>query len=164
MAKKRTAKKAAPQPTRRRARARAVEPGPIPDRIFAQASPFSLGGVSMFEAGPQITSSTVANFNSETDLLRRSAEALRDAGFEILQISQLTINIAGSKAVFERAFNAPIVAEERDVIKPEGPSTATFLECPTTEIPGLIVPRSGPFSELLEGIARFKAAKVKPNF
>jgi hypothetical protein len=107
----------------------------------------------MFSAGAQIHSSTVGNFGSDMDLIRRSATALQEAGFQVLQISSLSINIAGSRKQFEQAFNTSIVAEERPVIKPEGPSTATFLECPSTELPGLIATTNTRFADLLEGVA-----------
>jgi hypothetical protein len=107
----------------------------------------------MFEAGPQITSDTVANFDSEGDLIGNAAAALRDAGFAILQVSAQTINIAGSRELYEQAFNTKIVAEERPVLKPEGPSTATFLESPITDLPGLIDTKGSRFADLLEGVA-----------
>ena len=91
------------------------KPGPIPDVIYAQASPCSQGGVSMFEAGAQINSRTVANFASEGDLVMRAAASLEAAGFRVLQISPTTINIAGSRKTYEQAFNTKIVAEERPV-------------------------------------------------
>ena len=132
------ARKSTKTKTTRAKAGKAPKPWPIPDVIYAQASPHSQGGVSMFEAGGQINSRTIANFSSEPDLTRRAAVALQEAGFKILQISAQTINIAGSRKLYEQAFNSSIVAEERPVIKPEGRTTATFLECPETELPGLI--------------------------
>ena len=126
---------------------------PIPDIIYAQASPHSVGGVSMFDAGASIDASNYANFNSEPDLLNRAAAALADAGFTILQISQQTINIAGSRKTYEAAFSTTITAEERDVIKPTGEDTATFLDSPSTDLPGLIGTRGTRFADLLEGVA-----------
>lgn len=129
------------------------QPGPIPEIIYAQASPHSLGGVSMFSVGGQINASTVQNFSTEPDLQRRAAIALQEAGFQVLQISPQTINIAGSRELFEQAFNTTITAEERPVIKPTGEDTATFLECPATDMPGLIPVGGTRFSDLLEGVA-----------
>ena len=85
----------------------------VPDRIFALASPRSIGGVSMFEGQERISAATVANFFSPPDLVHRAAQRLQDAGFEILQITSMTINIAGSAETYQRAFNTKIVAEER---------------------------------------------------
>ncbi len=133
--------------------AKAQSQSPIPDIIYAQASPHSLGGVSLFEGGARIDSTTYANFNSEPQILNRAALALQEAGFTILQISPQTINIAGPREAYEAAFNTTITAEERDVIKPSGEDTATFLDSPSADLPGLIGTRGTRFSDLLEGVA-----------
>ena len=67
-----------------------------PKLLFANASPLSVGGVSLFEAGAQINYETVANFYSEEKVIYNAVSKLRSAGFEILQVSQATINIAGN--------------------------------------------------------------------
>ena len=132
----------------------APEPGQVPSRIFAQASPHSLGGVSMFDADGRINSHTVVNFHSEPDLMQRAVLRLQDAGFEILQVTETTINIAGAPATYEAAFGAPIVAEERPVLKPgQVETTATFLECHNAERPGLISVAQSRFADVLEGVA-----------
>lgn len=126
----------------------------IPERIFAQVSPRSVGGVSLFDAQEQINSETVSNFLSEEEVIKRAVYRLKDAGFEILHVTQITINIAGSQEIYQRAFNTKIIAEERTVIKEAGKeTTATFLECPDTELPGLIDTKGTPFEEVIEGIA-----------
>lgn len=126
----------------------------VPKRIFAQASPRSVGGVSLFEAGEQINAKTVGNFFSEAETIRRAASKLQDAGFEVLQVSQATINIAGSPKTYERAFKTTIIAEERPTIKAFGTkTTATFLDSPDTELPGLISTARTPFADVLEGVA-----------
>ena len=126
----------------------------IPRLIYAQASPRSLGGVSLFDAQGQINSQTVANFQSEGSLVARAAEQLQQAGFEILQVTSLTINIAGSRETYESAFNTRIIAEERPAIKEFGQeTTATFLDSPDTELPGLIDVRGTAFENVLEGVA-----------
>src|SRR5262249_8937742 len=84
--------------------------GVAPKKLYALASPKSLGGVSMFEAQDRIHSGTVAHFASEPEVITRAVNRLRDAGFEILQISPLMINIAGSISTYERAFNTKIEA------------------------------------------------------
>ncbi len=64
--------KARTRTTRRVAAPKTTKPGAIPRRIFAHASPHSIGGVSMFAAQEQIHAGTVANFTS-----RRRAERIR---------------------------------------------------------------------------------------
>ncbi|MBN1372714.1 MAG: S8 family serine peptidase [Anaerolineaceae bacterium] len=126
----------------------------VPERLFATASPLSVGGVSLFDAGARINANTVANFYSEEKIIYNAVSKLRLAGFEILQISQTTINIAGSLDTYMKAFNTKIVHEERPVIKPGAvEDTATFWECPASELPGLIPAKGTPFEDVLEGVA-----------
>ena len=86
--------------TRRSTRAAAMSPpkdrAGFPRRIFALASPYSLGGISMFEPGALAEADTVANFVSDPELVMRAMHMLQDAGFEVLQANELMINIAGT--------------------------------------------------------------------
>ena len=131
-----------------------LKPGPMPKRIFAQASPKSLGGVSMFEAFGVINEETVLNFQSERLVIDQAANMLAEAGFEVLQVNEYTINIAGTQKTFEQAFATKLQTEERPVIKERGrEDTATFVECPETSIPGLIDTSKTGFRDVLEGVA-----------
>ncbi len=126
----------------------------IPKRIFAQASPISKGGLSIFEADGQLISSNASQFYSDDDVINRAVDRLREAGFEILQVTPLTINIAGPVEIYERAFNTRITAEERDTLKSLGLRTgATFLESPDTNQPGFISTKGTSFEDVLEGVA-----------
>ncbi len=108
----------------------------------------------MLEAGTAADSTTVGNFVSEPDLIQRAAYLLQDAGFEVLQLTSLSINIAGSRDTYERAFETTLVSEERPTLKEGGrEDAATFLDCPTTDISGLIPTAGTRFDEVLEGIA-----------
>jgi subtilisin family serine protease len=131
-----------------------VSKDPVPPKIFAQVSPRSVGGVSMFEGQDQINSTTVFNFFSEGDLVNAAVARLREAGFEILQISPLTINIAGSAATYRKAFSTNIALYDRPVIKEFGKKEiAQFVDSPQTKTPGLIETRGTKFEDLLEGVA-----------
>jgi hypothetical protein len=140
----------------------------MPKRIFAQASPRSIGGVSMFEAMGTINVNTVANFQSEPRLIDEAVNRLRGAGFEILQVTAFTINIAGSQETYEKAFGTKLVIEQREVIKPGAvKDMAEFVECPDTPLPGLIATTGTPFEDVLEGVAieeprYFMAASMFP--
>ena len=126
----------------------------ILDRIFAQASPRSIGGVSLFDAGDQISAETVPNFFSEENIINAAVARLQQAGFEILQVTQTTINIAGSQTTYDQAFNARLYEEERPVIKPgAAETTSTFIESPTADLPGLISTQGTSFADVLEGVA-----------
>jgi subtilisin family serine protease len=127
---------------------------PMPERIFAQVSPRSIGGVSLFDAGNQITAETVPNFFSEESVVNRAVALLQQAGFEVLQVSATTINIAGSQAIYEQAFNTQLREEERDVIKPGAmAATATFIESSSSGLPGLISTQGTAFADVIEGVA-----------
>lgn len=134
---KKPLKTGADRSARRVGRARGMA-GRIPDRIFAQASPHSIGRVSMFEAQDQIHSGTVGGFFSEQDLVQRAVYRLQDAGFEVLQVSSTSINIAASADTYRRAFNATIVTDERPVLKELGRrDTATFLVAQESPLSGV---------------------------
>jgi subtilisin family serine protease len=130
-------------------------PGEIPKRIFAQVSPKSIGGTSLFESDAYLRSETIGYFTSEPELIRRTVSRLEDAGFEILQVNSLTINIAGPQKTFEKAFGASIYAEERDCLKEVGGSdnSATFLEAKDASRSGMIETRGGSMGDLVEGVA-----------
>jgi subtilisin family serine protease len=149
-------KRRAQAPTKKKAAARkkAATGGGFPKRIYAIASPRSVGGVSMFEADSMITSETVGNFDSDPDLVARAVDMLSEAGFDILAANTAMINIAGSKTTFERAFSTQLLSEERNVIKPGGiEDTATFIDTADTETSGLVDTGGTRFGELLEGVA-----------
>jgi hypothetical protein len=149
--KKKAVKKATSAP---RAPSKKPRPGPMPKRIFAQASPRSRGGVSMFEAFGAINEETVVNFQSERSVIDRAANMLAEAGFEVLRVNEYTINIAGTQRTFEQALETKLETQERPVVKEHGrEDTATFVECPETSIRGLIDTSKTRFRDVLEGVA-----------
>jgi hypothetical protein len=126
----------------------------VPPLIYAQASPRSVGGVSMFEAGGQINSETVENFYSEDQTIYQAVDMLQSAGFQILDVSRSMINIAGSKSAYDKAFKTKIFAEERETQKSGlETTTATFMETAETAMPGLISMADTEFQNVLEGVA-----------
>ena len=126
----------------------------FPDRIFALASPRSIGGRSLFDPGVVAEASTVAAFASDDDVVARAVDLLAGAGFEVLQSTSLMINIAGPRELFEEAFATSLVAEERTVIKGGGEAAeATFFDTPETDVRGLVSTDGTRFEAVLEGVA-----------
>lgn len=126
----------------------------VPKIIYATASPHSVGGTSMFDFGQSVTAESAAAFTSEEALMNLAAQRLKSAGFDILQITESTINIAGSAETYEKAFGAPIEVRMQTVIKEFGiEDEAEFLDCPNSELFGLISTRGTEFEGLLEGVA-----------
>ena len=147
-AKRSATKKAAAKP-----RAASATPT-LPKKIYANVSPRSVGGVSMFDVDRPITHDIVANFASEDEIIARTALRLQDAGFQVLQATEMMINIAGSPKTFRDAFGADLVAQERPTIKEGGrEDLATFIDFPRTDRPGLIDTKGTPFADLVEGVA-----------
>jgi subtilisin family serine protease len=129
-------------------------PAELPDRVFAHASPRSIGGRSLFEAGAAVTSSTVEAFFSEEAVVQAAVARLQQAGFEVLQVTPTTINIAGSPATFERAFGTPLVVEQRSVLVAGGAERArTFVAPRAADLPGLIDTGGSPLADVIEGVA-----------
>ncbi|HWH34679.1 MAG TPA: S8 family serine peptidase, partial [Acidimicrobiales bacterium] len=126
----------------------------LPGTVYAQASPRSLGGTSLFDAIRPVTAEVVAGFASEAGLVRSAASQLQAAGFQVLHISPVTINIAGPPSLYEEVFDTRLVTEEREVIKGGARrDSATFVEAPDTDLPGLIATAGTPLGEVLEGVA-----------
>src|SRR5262245_46162963 len=122
MAKKRTVRRRISTATRPPRAARTPVMGkpsrdPLPPIIYAQASPRSVGGVSMFDGQERINSTTVANFFSHAEVVQGAVARLQEAGLTVLQISPLTINIAGTPAMYRKAFDTNIVVLDKPVIK-----------------------------------------------
>jgi len=127
---------------------------PLPPVVYAEASPRSSGGTSLFETEGEITVDRVTDFASESDLVDRAASRLADAGFQVLQRTPLTINIAGPPALYEDYFRTNLVADEREVMRLgviDG--TATFVDAADTDIWGLIDTSRSPVADLVEGVA-----------
>jgi hypothetical protein len=108
----------------------------------------------MFDAMGTINVNTVANFQSELRVIDEAVNRLRRAGFDILQVTAWTINIAGSQETYSKAFRTKLVIEQREVIKPGAVvDMAEFIECPDTPLAGLIASTGTPFEEVIEGVA-----------
>ncbi|MFK5633822.1 MULTISPECIES: S8 family serine peptidase [unclassified Ornithinimicrobium] len=126
----------------------------FPDRIYAVASPPSVGGTSLFTPGMTTDAESVDAFVSSEEDVMQAAAALEQAGFEVLQATNLLINFAGPAEAFEQAFGAHLFTQERSVIKPGNvEDEATFIDNADTRVSGLIETQGSEFEELLEGVA-----------
>jgi len=133
---------------------RAGAEGVLPDLIYAQASPRSIGGTSLFDAGAAVQSGSVQAFFSEGAVVQAAVNRLLESGFQVLQVAPTTINIAGPPAAYERAFGSQLVTEERPVIRGgQVEDTATFIDDARTPISGLVDTSQSSLSDVLEGVA-----------
>ena len=65
------------------------------DVVYGIASPRSRGGVSLFDMGPSISPETVDSATSDPATIQAACAQLAQAGFEILHVSPMIINISG---------------------------------------------------------------------
>jgi subtilisin family serine protease len=122
----------------------------LPDRIFAQASPLSIGGRPLFaEAKASINSFNVGAYSSAPNVVGAATTRLRTFGFDVLQVTPYTINISGKPALFRTTFRTDIV--EKEVARPNG-TTTTYLDSPQTKTLGLISTAGTAFADVLEGV------------
>jgi len=125
----------------------------MPQRVFAQASPRSVGGLPLF-AATDVTASNVINFASEDHVIVDAVSRLQSLGFEVLQVTRTTINIAGPPRLYEQVFGTKLAAQDRETRKSGGvEEVATYIESLDTEMPGLIRTDSSPLADVLEGVA-----------
>lgn len=131
----------------------------LPHLVYAQASPPSQGGTSLFEAS-SITAANAADFVSADTATQRAVDELERAGFTVLDRAPATINIAGPPELYAATFETSLITEEREVIQPGAVqlrTTRTYLDSAGAERPGLILPK-GRWAGFLEGVALEKPA------
>src|SRR5918997_4119559 len=126
----------------------------VPPVVYAEASVRSVGGSSLFSEGASVTRETVPDSHSGPGLVEAAVARWREGGLGVLQAGGTTVTIAAPAGLYEEVFGTRVVAEERETLKYHGrPGTATYLECPDTEVPGLIDPSGSPLLETIEGVA-----------
>jgi hypothetical protein len=125
----------------------------FPRRIFANASPRSLGQVSMFEPGVMADATTIGYFASDEAVVERAVNLLVDAGFEVHAANSFLINISGTRRLYETAFGTELILVERDVIKLGEPAEGTFIDSLNSAVDGLIPVEGTRFEEVLDGVA-----------
>jgi subtilisin family serine protease len=108
----------------------------------------------LFEETAEVTHDSIGDFTSESGLVEDASARLRDAGFEVLQVSPVTINIAAPAAAYERVFETELYTEERPALKPRRRrDTATVIDCADTTMSGLVDPSRSGLEDVIEGIA-----------
>lgn len=128
--------------------------GDLPPVVYANASPRSIGGRSMFDAIAPPSADDAAAYASEEPVVRAAFGRLLGAGFDVLAVSPHTINIAGPPSLYEEVFGARLFTEEREVIKGGAQDdTATFVESASSDLPGLIETAGTAMGDVIEGVA-----------
>ena len=142
----------------------------LPPIVYAEASPRSLGGTSLFASTALVSGETVRRFHSEEEVKVEAAVQLQAEGFDVLYVGDSTITVGAPASLYERVFDTRIVAEERETRKSLGRiEPATVLDCPDTDLRGLIDTSQSPLAHVVEGVALnrkvypFAASKLPPR-
>ena len=114
------------------------------ERLIAEVSPRSIGGVSLFDATMPITQQNVRQFYSQEPDITVASNELRRLGFEILQEGPVTISIAGSRKLFEDVFSAKLTQKKAMVMA--GQESEFLASDQLLQAPGNL-------ANLIEGIA-----------
>src|SRR5687767_7730831 len=102
----------------------------LPDRVYGQASPKSLGGRNLFSDGPPVRPANVVSFSSHPTVTQAAVQKLKAAGFDILQVTPVAINFVASPEAIEKVTRTKLVEVEKR--RPNG-GTATFIDSPDTK-------------------------------
>ncbi|MFO7690380.1 MAG: S8 family serine peptidase [Cryobacterium sp.] len=130
----------------------------LPSLVFAHVSPRSIGGTSLFDEHARVTAETVPAFTSESAVTFDAAQTLAEAGFQVLQQSPTTINIAGPPYLFESFFSTHLSTRQVPTLKPgQRAGTSTFIDSADNDTPGLLNTARSPYANLFEGAALEKA-------
>ncbi|MEV0619065.1 S8 family serine peptidase [Nonomuraea sp. NPDC050404] len=127
---------------------------PLPSLVYAQVSPKSRGGRSLFEYD-SITADSSLAIVSEPQVITDTVNQLRRMGFQILQVSDTTINIAGAPDLYQDVFDCRLTTEPH-ALRPEqrDGDDGKFVECLHARRPGLIeIASTSSDLDLIEGVA-----------
>ena len=133
------------------------ETAKVPSLVYAEASPLSAEGTSLFATSTPVTRETVQGFRSDSDVTAEAVAQLQAEGFDVLRVGDTTITIGAPARVYERAFKTRIVAEAQTTRKSRRRVEATTrLDSPDTPVPGLIDTSQSSLGDLIEGVALSK--------
>ena len=126
----------------------------LPPKVYAEAIVHSESGESLLRSSSLVTSKNVSRFCANSNLVNLAVERLQASGFEILNVSKISISIAAAPDIYERSLQTKLEAVERSVIKEMAQrTTATFINSVDDKPFGEIDTSITSWGEVLDGIA-----------
>jgi serine protease AprX len=126
----------------------------LPVKVYAEAVVRSACGESLLDSPYPVTSENVSRFGASRDSLQTTAQRLREAGFDVLDVGKVSITIAAAPEVYQRSLHTHLEAVERPVIKELGKTDiATFINAVDQKPFGEIDVSQTEWQGLLDGIA-----------
>lgn len=118
------------------------------EEIVAAVSVRSKGGVSLFEATAPITADNVHEFHAEESDTHDACNELMKLGFRVLQVSQTTVSIAGSRKLFQDVYGIRLRKQTAEVVEGQ---EVEFLAAPGEPAEQLLKPPET-LANLIEGV------------
>jgi len=121
--------------------------------IYAQASPHSIAGNSLFSAA-EFTEKNVSDYYSDKKIVNKAVSKLKQAGFEVHFVAKTSISISGPKSLYEEYFGKKIKKVSKKVRGSQEQETSVdFYEVDSETSPSFMATTSSPLSDVIEGIA-----------
>ena len=106
----------------------------FPSKIYAEAIVRSPRGTSLWSDGPPLTAEAIEQYYGDRRTLDEACDRLTAAGFDVLQVGNLSISIAAPGDLYEQVFQTTLRFVERPVIKERArETTATFIDAADTQ-------------------------------
>lgn len=126
----------------------------LPSKIYAEAIVRSPARTSLLSEATPLTPEAIAQFYGDRRTLDCACDRLAAAGFEVLQVGNLSISIAAPAQTYERVFQTQLRSVERPVIKEQArETTASFIDAADSQQFGKIDTENSPLAEFLDGVA-----------
>jgi hypothetical protein len=119
------------------------------DEVYAEVSPRSVGGTSLFDPAVSITADNVREFRSEDSDVADARRELLRLGFQVLLEGPTTLSISGPATLYEDVFGIALHRQTREIM--QGVEVEFFA--PPDELSHQPLEAPGDLSNLVEGVA-----------
>ncbi|MFZ1750349.1 MAG: hypothetical protein WAU01_09165 [Saprospiraceae bacterium] len=123
------------------------------EMIYAQASPLSIAGNSLFSS-TGFDEKNVSDYYSEKKIVNKAVRKLKKAGFEVHFVAKTSISISGPKSLYEQYFGKSIHKVTKRVLGSQNQETSVdFYEVDSESASSFLSTDASPLSDVIEGIA-----------
>ena len=138
----------------------------LPSRLFAEV--FTKGKLDNLLEKQEITTDNVTLFCADENITKATIKRLQELGFEVLEVNEISISIAGPPSLYEKVFKTAIMTQERPSTKGGKTSRTYHGVLHNEEMTDLIPMDNIDFAHLIEGISinqpiEYHASIIPPN-
>ncbi len=127
------------------------------DQVIAVISPRSRGGLSIFDEEEPITPDTAQEFQSEDADIRSTVTELQRQGFQVLNVSPMTISFSGPPKLFDDVFGVKVRKEEAEFA--EGMPKIEYFAATADDAARMLEPPQA-LKPMVEGLALAHPAEL----